>query len=82
MNKKLYYDDIALVPKFSTATSRSELDVSTNLGGRSIKLPVIPANMKCVIDTKIAHFLSEHDYFYIMHRFDIDNYEFVEKVKG
>jgi len=79
MDKKLYYDDIALVPKFSNATSRSELDVSTNLGDRSIKLPVIPANMKCVIDTKIAHFLSEHYYFYIMHRFDIDNYEFVKK---
>jgi len=78
MDKKLYYDDVALVPRCSTTTSRSELDVSTTIVNRSIRLPVIPANMKCVINTKIAHFLSEHDYFYIMHRFDIDNYEFVK----
>lgn len=79
MDKKLYYDDIALVPQFSKLESRKDADVSANIGSFKINLPVIPANMKCVIDTKIAHFLSEHDYFYIMHRFDIDNYEFVEK---
>lgn len=79
MDKKLYYDDIALVPKYSTATSRSNLNVATKLGNRSIALPIIPANMKCVIDEKIAHFLSENDYFYIMHRFDMNNINFVIK---
>jgi len=78
MDKKLHYDDIALVPKYSTAKSRSELNVSTWIDVSKVKLPVIPANMKCVIDEKVAHFLSSNDYFYIMHRFDIDNYEFVK----
>ena len=79
MDKKLYYDDIALVPNYSAATSRSELDVSAYIIDRTINLPVIPANMKCVIDEKIAHFLSQNDHFYIMHRFDLDNYEFVRR---
>ena len=79
MDKKLYYDDVALVPQYSTAISRSELDVSTYFKDFKAQLPVIPANMKCVIDEKIAHFLSENDYFYIMHRFDLDNYEFVKQ---
>lgn len=79
MEKKLYYDNVALVPDYSCAMSRSDLDTSTIIGDRKIKLPVIPANMKCVIDKSVAHFLSENDYFYIMHRFDIDNLEFIKK---
>lgn len=78
MDKKLYYDDIALVPQFSRLVSRKDADVSTDIGKFKINLPVIPANMKCVIDEQIAHNLSEGGYFYIMHRFDIDNYEFVK----
>lgn len=78
MDKKLYYDDVALVPGFSKFKSRSEIDVSCNIDGIKFRLPVIPANMKCVIDEKIAHFLSSNLYFYIMHRFDVDNYKFVK----
>ena len=78
MDKKLYYDDIALVPRFSKLVSRKDADVYTDIGSFKLKLPVIPANMRCVIDEQIAHDLSEGGYFYIMHRFDIDNYEFVE----
>jgi len=79
MEKKLYYDDIALVPAYSRAPSRSILNTSTIIGDKMIKLPVIPANMKCVIDESIAHFLSENDYFYIMHRFDIDIINFIKR---
>jgi GMP reductase len=82
MEKKLYYDNVALVPAYSRAKSRSDLDTSTIIGDRKIKLPVIPANMKCVIDESTAHFLSENDYFYIMHRFDIDVIEFLKKANN
>jgi GMP reductase len=82
MEKKLHYDNVALVPAYSRAKSRSDLDTSTIIGDRKIKLPVIPANMKCVIDTSTAHFLSENDYFYIMHRFDIDVIEFIKKANN
>ncbi|MFW6243196.1 MAG: IMP dehydrogenase, partial [bacterium] len=43
--------------------------------------PVIPANMESVIDEELAIKLAKNGYFYIMHRFGIDNLEFVKKMK-
>lgn len=63
------YEDIQLVPAKAIVNSRSECDTSVNFGGRSFKLPVVPANMQTIIDEKIAIYLAENDYFYILHRF-------------
>ena len=76
MDKALYYSDVYLVPKYSTLRSRSEADVSVKFLGHYFKSPVIPANMASVIDEKLAHWMSQNGYFYIMHRFG-DNYQFV-----
>jgi GMP reductase len=51
------------------------------LGGRKFKLPVVPANMKTVVDEKICLWLAQNGYFYVMHRFDLDNVAFVRKMK-
>ena len=64
------YQDVFLMPRYSKFSSRDEANTSVTFGPRTFKLPVIPANMECVIDTKIAKWLSENDYFYIMHRFN------------
>ena len=64
------YEDIQLVPAKSIVKSRSECDTSVTFGGRTFKLPVVPANMQTIIDEKIAIFLAENNYFYIMHRFE------------
>jgi GMP reductase len=79
MNKSLYYDDIYLIPKYSELDSRSEADTSVVLGEKSFKLPIVPSNMKAVIDEKWAKWLSENDYFYVMHRFAGITVPFVEK---
>lgn len=63
------YEDIQLIPAKCVVNSRSECDTKVTLGGRTFKLPVVPANMQTIIDEKIALYLAEHDYFYIMHRF-------------
>ncbi|RLQ92611.1 GMP reductase [Planomicrobium sp. Y74] len=63
------YEDIQLVPAKAIVESRSECDTSVQFGGRSFKLPVVPANMQTIIDEKIAVYLAENDYFYILHRF-------------
>ena len=76
--KYLKYSDVALVPRYSTINSRSIIDTSTNIGNCKYKLPIIPANMKCVIDKQLAQWMSHNHYFYIMHRFGIDNLQFVE----
>lgn len=70
MDNVFDYEDIQLIPSKCIVNSRSECDTSINFGGRSFKLPVVPANMQTIIDDKIALFLAENGYFYIMHRFE------------
>ena len=77
--KALKYSDISLIPKYSEVHSRSDCDTSIRISNHHFKLPIIPANMKSVINADIAKWMSENDYFYIMHRFDVDNFEFVKK---
>lgn len=64
------YEDIQLIPAKCVVNSRSECDTSITLGGHTFKLPVVPANMQTIIDEKIAVYLAENGYFYIMHRFE------------
>ena len=70
MDNVFDYEDIQLVPAKSIVKSRSECDTSVSFGGRTFKLPVVPANMQTIIDEKIAIYLAENNYFYIMHRFE------------
>ena len=79
MSKLLTYQDVCLVPRFSDCETRASCDTSHTFLGRKFKLPIMPANMKAVIDKDWAYFLSENDYFYSMHRFDIDQEEFVRE---
>jgi GMP reductase len=37
--------------------------------------------MKTVLDERIAAWLADHDYFYVMHRFDLDNVEFAKRMR-
>jgi GMP reductase len=76
--KHLKYEDVVLVPSYSTCESRADNDTSCRLGGFTFKVPVVPANMSSVINTEIARKLSHHGYFYIMHRFGMTNYDFVK----
>jgi GMP reductase len=64
---------VFLKPRYSEFHSRSEADVSVKLGNKTFKVPVIPANMKCTIDVDKAKYMSENDYFYVMHRFNSDH---------
>ena len=76
------YDNILLLPRKCRVESRSECDTSVQLGNRRFRLPVVPANMKTVIDEPIAEWMARHDYFYVMHRFDLDNVAFVSRMQG
>lgn len=75
------YDNVLLLPRKCRVESRSECDASMELGGRKFKLPVVPANMKTVVDEKICLWLAQNGYFYVMHRFDLDNVKFVRQMK-
>ncbi|WP_218242631.1 GMP reductase [Comamonas fluminis] len=76
------YDNILLLPRKCHVESRSECDTSVQLGNRTFKMPVVPANMKTVVDEKICTFLAQNGFFYVMHRFDIDNVAFTKSMQS
>jgi GMP reductase len=76
------YDNILLLPRKCRVDSRSECDASVELGGRKFRIPVVPANMKTVVDESTCVWLAQNGYFYVMHRFDLDNVQFVKDMKA
>ena len=76
------YDNVLLLPRKCRVESRSECDAGVELGGRKFRLPVVPANMKTVVDQNICRWMAENGYFYVMHRFDLDNVQFVRDMHG
>ena len=76
------YDNILLLPRKCRVQSRSECDTSVTLGQHSFRLPVVPANMKTVVNESICEWLAKNGYFYVMHRFDLDTVQFVKDCKA
>ena len=74
------YNDINLIPRMCVVKSRDECNTLTRLGKHTFILPVVPANMECVINEEIAIKLSKKSYFYIMHRFNVDVVDFCKKM--
>ena len=77
---KFDYKDINLIPRKCIVDSRSECDTSVQFGIKTFKMPVVPANMESIIDINLAIKLAQNGYFYIMHRFNIDIFSFVQKM--
>ena len=75
------YDNILLLPRKCRVASRSECDPGTQFGARRFKLPVVPANMKTVVDEPITEWLAANGYFYVMHRFDVDNVAYAKTMR-
>jgi GMP reductase len=75
------FEHINLVPRKCIVESRKECDTNIQFGKYKFRVPVIPANMECVINEEIAEKLAKNGYFYIMHRFDIDVVEFIRSMK-
>jgi GMP reductase len=71
------YDNVLLLPRKCRVESRSECNAGVELGGRTFRIPVVPANMKTVVDESICLWMARNGYFYVMHRFDLDNVAFV-----
>lgn len=76
------FNDINLVPRKCIVNSRSECDTTVKFGNFKFKLPIVPANMECVLDLSLAERLARNNYFYILHRFLSDDQilDFVESM--
>ena len=75
------YDNILLLPRKCRVESRSDCDTSVDFGGRRFLLPVVPANMKTVIDEPISAALARSGHFYVMHRFDLDAVAYARRMR-
>ncbi|CDR95763.1 GMP reductase, putative [Babesia bigemina] len=75
------FEDVMLVPRRGVLESRAMADVSAQLGKRRFRIPLMAANMPAIIDENIAIELAKRDYFYVMHRFNIDTVEFARRMR-
>lgn len=63
-------DDVLLVPKYSEITSRSNVDISVDLGkGIKLKCPIVAANMSNVCGPEMAKAISDLGGLALLHRF-------------
>lgn len=68
--KQLCFDDILMVPQHSTVMSRRDIDLSMNIGNRSIlNLPVVGSPMDTVCEAQMAITLAKAGGIGIIHRF-------------
>jgi GMP reductase len=77
----LNYSDVFLIPNKTIVGSRKECDTSVTLGKYKFDMPIIPANMKSVVNQDTCEFLSSQNYFYIMHRFEVDPVVFTRSMQ-
>ena len=71
MNRTYSYDDVLLIPQFSDIRSRSEIDISANLGkGIELQLPIFASPMDTVSEGEMASALTTHGGCAIIHRYN------------
>ncbi len=75
------YDNILLLPRKCRVESRADCDTSIAFGKHRFKLPVVPANMKTVVDEALTEWMAANGYFYVMHRFDLDNVAYARRMR-
>jgi GMP reductase len=76
------YDNILLLPRKCRVESRAECDTGIHFGPRRFVMPVVPSNMKTVVDEPIVETLARAEHFYVMHRFDLDNVAFARTMRN
>lgn len=66
----LSLNDVLLKPKYSTIKSRSEVDLSVDLGKNiKLKMPIVPSNMKNIVSIELAKVILKFGGLVLLHRF-------------
>ena len=67
----LSFDDVLLKPKYSEITSRSTIDISSNLGeDLKLQVPIITAPMDTVTETSMVVCMGNAGALGIIHRYN------------
>lgn len=69
IRESLTFDDVLLVPQYSTLESRSQVNLSVNINGLKFAHPIIPANMQTVTGLDMSRFIIKSGGLAILHRF-------------
>ena len=75
----LAYKDVYLVPNYSEIKSRTLADTSVKIKDFKFTLPVMPSNMRSVINLNNYHTYNSLGVIPIMNRFDMSNWDFLNK---
>lgn len=73
MNEYLTYSDVNIVPKYSEISSRSNVDISTELCGYELDIPVIASPMESVMGIHMFRVLNKNGATGAFHRFGDQN---------
>ena len=68
-NEHLTFDDVLLVPSYSSLASRLDPDISTEVGGISLDVPIISSPMDTVTEDYMAISIGLNGGMGIIHRF-------------
>jgi GMP reductase len=82
IRREYNYNDVYLIPKKTIVGSRSEVGTSVQLGKYKFAAPVVPSNMRTVVSERTCEFLAKNGFFYIYHRFDVDQVKFIDNMKS
>jgi IMP dehydrogenase len=70
LKRYLTFDDVGLIPKYNTVSSRLSVNLKTNISKNITSgIPFIPANMDTVIDCELAYVIKNYNGIGIFHRF-------------
>ena len=71
MQEALTYDDVLLVPQYSDIRSRSEIDISTDMGnGLRLELPIFASPMDTISSNQMAQAMCMEGGAAIIHRYN------------
>jgi IMP dehydrogenase len=71
MKEVLSYDDVLLVPQYSDIRTRTEVDISSNLGkGVALQLPIISSPMDTISENNMAVAMTSYGGAAIIHRYN------------
>lgn len=89
IKKGLSFDDVLLYPKYSSIDSRSKVDVSVTVKGKTgltwkFANPIIPANMKHIVGEDMLRWTFQNGSLCFLHRFMSfeDQYALISKLKN
>ncbi len=70
MKDAICFDDVLLEPQYSDITSRSEIDLSSNLGSLLLHLPIVSSPMDTVTEADMAAAMAAAGGLGIVHRYN------------